>query len=311
MERQVALLIPAYKPSDALLHLIEELYEDIALFVIVSDGNDKTFAPVLNAICQKSKCRLVRHGINLGKGRALKTGFNEILNILQEEKIALKGVVTADADGQHLASDILKIADKTCHAQNSFVLGARDFSLKQIPLRSKIGNTITSKVFALLCGIRLSDTQTGLRGFGLSLLPLCIKVAGEGYEYETNFILKANEDGIAFEEVPITTVYENNNESSHFNPILDSFKIYRIIFKYTLSSCFSAVIDFIIFSALISMDVYIMLATYIARVFSAIVNFFTNRKIVFKSHKKLTPQIVKYALLCFFSGTISGGGYIV
>lgn len=236
----------------------------------------------------------------MGKGRALKTGFNYCLNTFPCAKI----IVTVDADGQHKIEDVIRICDNYI-ATNEVLLGKRNFNNAEIPMRSWFGNCLTKIVFNYLCGIKLSDTQTGLRVYPLNILPELLKVTGERYEYETNVLLYCHDNNIKLREVSIQTVYENNNESSHFNPLKDSIRIYGVIIRYIASSFLAVVVDNLVFILLSSHISNYYVLTYIGRACTAITNFSINRKIVFKEPGNLTLQVLRYTLLLLLSGTVS------
>ncbi len=85
-----------------------------------------------------------------------------------------------------------------------------------------------------------------------------------------NMLIEASEKNIALEEFPISTIYIEDNASSHFNPVMDSFKIYQTILKYSFSSLLTTVIDFVLFSILIGSGMKIISATYLSRMLSLI-----------------------------------------
>lgn len=216
------------------------------------------------------------------------------------------GAITVDADGQHCLRDILNIAKAMEKYPDNLILGCRHFKNEPIPLRSKLGNKISHYMMRWLCGINISDTQTGLRGIPYYFLPSACKIEGERYEYETNMLFTVKDQSIPITEIQIETIYEAKNSSSHFNPLKDSLKIYNVIFKYSLASLLSAFIDFIIFAILIKYEFGILSSTYIARSCAAVINFRINRNIVFKYKGNLVIQLTKYIILLIISGTISG-----
>lgn len=303
MKRPVVVLVPVYKPSENLITYISELEEYVEKIIVVSDGNTQyEYDKYISGLSNHSNVIVLKHYVNLGKGRALKTGINEAIKIVDE--FGLLGVITADADGQHSISDVIKVADCLVQNRETIILGVRNFSNSNIPFRSKIGNEITKLVFRWLCGMKVTDTQTGLRGIPSIYLPDCLENEGERYEYETNFLLHMNRKA-RFLEVEIATIYENNNASSHFNPLLDSIKIYRVILKYTLSSILAVLIDFGVFTLVTECGISVIASTYLSRGLAAFVNYFTNRRIVFKSSDRVLPQFIKYIFLVILSGTLS------
>ena len=222
---KVALIVPAYKPTKDMLPMLERFVKETDFVpVVVDDGSGSAY----NDIFEKTAAyaHVLRYETNRGKGGALKYGMNHILS--SGEYASFTSVVTADADGQHKPDDIKRTAS-AIEENGGLVLGVRHFTGK-VPFRSRFGNSMTKIVFALASGKKLTDTQTGLRGMRISDLPLHTSVPGEKYEYEMNVLFAAVKSGTEITEIPIETVYENNNESSHFHPIRDSYRIYKSIF---------------------------------------------------------------------------------
>ena len=297
------IIIPAYNPDESLLSLVKELKGYFRWIIIVNDGSEQKCGQIFESLQTEHGCVILNHYVNMGKGRALKTAFNYCIKLCSENKIA--GVITADADGQHNMDSILRINKAMCEYPANFILGVRSF-LKDVPFRSRFGNNVTKYVFQWLCGIHISDTQTGLRGIPVQYLGLCCGIDGEKYEYETNMLLMTKTEMIEITEVPIDTIYENNNATSHFNPLIDSFKIYQTILLYSLSSIIAVLIDFFTFGILINSGLGVLLSTYVGRLFSACANFTINRKVVFKSTSNCLKQLFRYGGLVLLSGTISG-----
>ena len=290
-----AILIPAYKPDHKLIELTNLLltHDDLVL-VVVDDGSGEAYAPVFQAL--NHKIQLISYPDNRGKGAALKTGIKYIYENLPD----CHRVVTADADGQHKYEDVRKILDKSAEMPGALVLGSRELKEHSIPLRSRFGNSITRWVFAIASGAHVHDTQTGLRGFDRAGMKLFLDVPGDRYEYEMNMLLTAARKGMPIVEVPIKTVYIDDNAGSHFHTIKDSIRIYMCIIKFTASSLISAFIDTILFSLLgliPAMTGNIFAREIIARIVSASVNFIINKNVVFKGNEKTVPALIKYILL--------------
>jgi len=171
-ELYTVLLIPAYKPEPVLPQLIREAAKDLAIkaVVVVDDGSGHVYRDVFDEIESIDGVRLIRHLVNLGKGAALKTG----LNFAACEFGGAAGVVTADADGQHAADDIIRVSQALLRNPKSLVLGCRSFG-SAVPARSRLGNVITRWVLRTVVGYRLNDTQTGLRGVPVDLIPSLLR----------------------------------------------------------------------------------------------------------------------------------------
>lgn len=282
--QKCVIIIPAYRPTTLLKELVCELQVNwVSKIICVDDGSGMEYANIFSSVAAMDKVSLLKHAVNLGKGRALKSAFNYVLNEFPEENM----VITVDADGQHTIQSIKKVYDAFSASKRSLILGCRTFlndgQKNKIPLRSRFGNIMTKLVFNFLCNIDISDTQTGLRGIPVSLLPNLLTVSGDRYEYETNCLLWCKDHLVELDEVEIETIYENNNESSHFNPLRDSLKIYLTIFKYMCSSMLSVIIDYVIFFLLTAYTGNIFILTYSGRVCAAFINFILNKKVVFKT----------------------------
>lgn len=223
----VAVLIPVWQPGDPLLHLVSTLARaGFGAIVVVDDGNPHACTTLFAELAALPRVHILRHALNRGKGRALKSGIRYILR----EMDGIQSLITADADGQHLPEDILRVAHATWRADDRPVLGARRFS-GSIPLRSQVGNLCTRYLFQVLTGHRLQDTQTGLRGLPRDLWPALIGIAGERYEYETAMLAELVRHGVHPVEVPIATVYHRGKHQSHFRPLKDSALIYRMLLR--------------------------------------------------------------------------------
>ena len=227
---KVAVLIPAWQPDERLAPLVSALAAaGFGAIVVVDDGSSPACAANFASAEALPRVHLLRHAVNLGKGRALKTGMRYFLN----ELAGFEGLVTADADGQHLAVDIERVARAMVEAEGRAVLGSRGL-VKDVPLRSRVGHWLTRHSFNLLLGQRLKDTQTGLRGFPAAMLAELVSLDGERYEYEMTVLAHLCRTGRCPLELPVETVYIDGNRSSHFDPIRDSMRIYRVLARIAL-----------------------------------------------------------------------------
>ncbi|MDR2655283.1 MAG: bifunctional glycosyltransferase family 2/GtrA family protein [Oscillospiraceae bacterium] len=291
------LVIPAYRPEKNFIKLIEEIrgLSDIKI-IVVDDGNGEKQQYIFDKVKKDFGCEVLMHEVNKGKGAGLKTAVRHVL-----ENYGC-GIVTADADGQHSPEDILKTVRALEENPDSVILGVRDFSLPQVPFKSRWGNRITRTVFRLKSGVRCSDTQTGLRGIPFCLMRESLDIPGERFEFEMNFLFWAAEKGARFIEVPISTIYIEGNKSTNFHSVRDSAKIYMGIFKFGLSSVLSAAVDLSVFQILISAtgDVWpnhTFWSNIAARISAGLLNFALNRAMVFKSKGGAGGNFFKYAVL--------------
>lgn len=295
------ILIPAFQPDMHLITLVQELRKETAdPVIVVDDGSTGESKEVFELL--PADVILLRHEHNRGKGRALKTGMAYVANHYPEDS----GVVLADADGQHKAADIIRVGQEQAKCPDTLILGSRQFR-GRIPWRSRVGNQITRTVFRLFSGKNLTDTQTGLRAFPVSLISLLLSLEGERYEYEMNMLLGCIEHGVRLKEVPIETIYEDNlNSTSHFKPVKDSARIYYCLLKFTGASLISFCADyaaFLLISLLMTLAgagdwaLSAAVSNIAARCISAVVNYILNRKFVYKSTDRVLTSGIRYAVL--------------
>ena len=300
-KNRAVVLIPAYKPDERLVTLTDELIGHGLDVMLVDDGGGETFAPIFER-CRALGAQVAVHTVNLGKGRALKTGINAALQAWPE----LSGIVTADADGQHTVSDILRLIEAMDAHPNTLVLGSREFT-GDVPFKSRWGNRITRAVYALASGIHVRDTQTGLRALPRESLAEMMRIDGERYEYEMNVLLKLRDMQLGVVEVPIETIYIDDNAGSHFNPVRDALRIYMVIFKFMLSSILSFAVDYALYWVCLGRFGLSPLISYaLARLVSSQVNYHMNKNTVF-SGRGGKHSMAKYYALAVTQGLIGAG----
>lgn len=295
-------LIPAYKPDDKFIVFLNELFRLNHKVVVVNDGSGEEYDKYFEAASSLGAV-VLSHEVNKGKGRALKTGIEHVLNNMPDADF----IVTADCDGQHTPADIQKVMDAGRENQKAIILGGR-FSGKgdKVPRRSVLGNTVTRWVFRLATGLPIKDTQTGLRGLPRFLLPKLVELKGERFEYEMNMLLYLKEWSVPFVEIPISTIYYNNNAGSHFNTFRDAWRIFKQIVSFLLVAILSLILDYALFKVFTLFGLWIPLCYVFARIISSIFNFAMNARFVFKNQDK--KVILKYYLVAFFIMIAGAGG---
>ena len=290
------LLVPAYCPGPALLRTLADVRAARPGWglVVVDDGSGPAYADTF-AEARGLGAAVVALGANRGKGAALKAGLAHVAATRPGSP-----VVCADADGQHALHDIVAIGERllTAPDRRRLVLGTRTFD-GRVPLRSRVGNTVTRWLFTAATRQRLEDTQTGLRGIPASLLAWACSVPGERYEHELQVLLRAGRAGIALDPVPIATIYLDDNSSSHFRPVADSLRVYLPLLAFLTSSVAAFVIDTVALLVLQALSSDLLLSVVGARVTSAGVNFVVNRRLVFDSERRVRTRTAgrRYAAL--------------
>ncbi len=286
------IIIPAYEPDTRMLQVINDIKTHSNYdIIIVNDGSNSNCSTLFEKAATAG-CTVLSHEHNKGKGAALKTAFSFLL-----ENNVTEDFICADCDGQHTWTDIKNIADALPRNPSSIVLGCRKF-VGKVPFRSKFGNKLTRAIFTLLTNNKIDDTQTGLRGFSFTMLPWLVTLQGNRYEYEMNQLLEAKKAGYQLNSIPIETIYENNNEGSHFQPVRDSLRIYLPIIKFSLSSLSCGAVDIILLFLFKYISDNLLYAVVGARVISSLCNYLLNKHLVFNSDSdKKRSSLVQYYLL--------------
>ena len=148
--KNVFVVIPTLSPDEKVfLPFMSKLVNEFPNVIVVNDGSSKKYNKVFDKL--DKRCILLNHYVNLGKGRALKTAINYILNNYDK----VDAIVTADSDGQHRVEDIKACAEASINNPNAYVLGCRNIKGSNVPFKSKYGNLITRNVMKLFVGISI------------------------------------------------------------------------------------------------------------------------------------------------------------
>ena len=315
MRKRFIALIPAYEPDEKIKKIADELLEKGFDIVVVDDGSGPDYAELFDELSQN--LTVLTHTENRGKGAALKTGMryiNKYMAYTESVKTAsgtetVSGrdavIVTVDADGQHLPEDVRRVAEISAQRRDALVLGSRALD-KDIPARSRFGNTVTRHVYSAATGVHVHDTQTGLRAFHRSLIPRLLEIEGDRYEYEINMLMQLAAEGVPIIEERIETVYEDNNRGSHFKTVRDSFRVYKEILKFSASSLASFAIDYCMYALLLAVTGAagitngLIISNIGARLVSGTANYTMNKKLVFKSRTGFAKSATQYILLAAF-----------
>lgn len=290
METTRIVLIPAFEPDERMTALAADMASRGFLVLVIDDGSGAAFEKLFENAAGSGI--ILRHEENRGKGAAIKTG----LRWIAENVSGHYTVVTMDADGQHLPGDAVRVCEAAGSEPDALILGSRCFR-KDTPLRNRTGNAITRWVFRLSTGVRIYDTQTGLRAFSDELLPELQSVSGERYEFEMNVLLVRAKQGRPIREIPIDTVYIDGNTHSHFSVVRDSVLIYRELLKFSAVSLASFAVDYSLFCLLSAITDTVALSNILARVVSGAVNYSLNRRLVFQSKAGVARSLLQYAAL--------------
>ncbi len=275
------ILIPAYEPTEELIKLLKTINKEF-ITIVVDDGSGTKFKKIFDTA--KEYAHVISYDVNKGKGYALKTGLKYI-----NDKYKDYYVITMDSDGQHKIKDALKLLDYAKKNKDTLVLGKR-IRGKKVPLRSKIGNSITRFIYKLVTNVNVYDTQTGLRVFSSNLVPFLLNIKGDRFEYEMNILLACPKNNIPIKEIEIETIYINNNKGSHFNTFKDSYLVYKNILKSLFKLFIIFLIDYILFIGLYFIFNNILFSCLISKIISSSIYYKFNYKD--KLSKYITLNII-------------------
>lgn len=324
-------LIPALAPARPLVDLVARLAADDIDVLVVDDGSGPDYEVVFDR-CALEGAEVLHLPENRGKGGALRAGIAHVRATRPGS-----GVLTADADGQHTLADIRRVRDVLDGIEAStdgaagpasadgavrrasapqavprtdLVLGVRGFDRAEVPLRSRLGNVVSSWVLRLASGARLGDTQTGLRGLPASRLAWAEAIPGDRYEYEYSMLVRAGREGIGLHQVPIETVYLDDNEASHFRPVRDSLRVLGPVVAFMGSGLLAFALDTLLFLAVSALGAPVWLALAAARLLSASGNFALNRRVVFDggADVPLGRALARYGVL---AAVVLGAGVLL
>ena len=291
-------LIPAYEPDEQLVKLTRQLHSHGLQVLVVDDGSGEAYQDIFARTAQYAT--VISLPENSGKGAALKAGMRHI----REQLPTCEHFITCDADGQHRVEDVLRVQEQLQKGEK-FVLTVRQWR-KDIPLRSKIGNNLSRFVYALLANRYLSDNQSGLRGFSRVHIDWLVQVAPNKYDYEMNVLYYAAKKNLRIATLPIEAIYIGNNESSHFNPLADTLRIYRSLFALAGGSFIGFLVSELLVlavSLILGYHQLVLTMPTVAAV-SYLVTIILNRYVYFRGtpcHDYFTTLVYKVILYVFYT----------
>ena len=219
IRRELAAVVPCYNAGGRVRGVVEGLGAILDHVIVVDDGSTDGSAASLEGL----PARVVAFPENRGKGFAMLAGFRAAL-----EDPVIQCVAIIDADGQHDPAELSQLYAAFAGQNADLVIGTRTFDMAHVPFRSRLGNKTTATVTRLLLGKAIPDTQSGYRLHSRRLLEHLLQILEGGrYETEMEILVEAVKGGYTVLPVPIQTLYEEGNPSSHFNKIRDSFRIYQ------------------------------------------------------------------------------------
>ena len=219
-EHRLILIIPAYNESGKITDVVREAKKVLLLneVLVVDDGSKDTTVKE----AEDAGALVIKHKVNSGKGAALRTGFQPVLDH------GYDAVITMDSDGQHDVDDIPRFLEAFSNSLPGIILGSRMHDISTMPAVRKCTNKFTSFVGSLLAHQRLEDSQSGFRLISSDVLR-AVELETSGFEMESELLVKASKAGFRIISVPIKTIY--GQEISKINPVVDTYKFLRLLFR--------------------------------------------------------------------------------
>jgi len=213
-EKPILALIPAWNEATRMRPIVEATRARLPVLV-VDDGSDDDTA----AVARAAGATVVCHPQRLGKGVALKTGFDWAL------EQGYEAVLTLDADGQHDPADMKKFLAAYEAGAGELIVGQRDFS--QMPFPRFFTNPFGSWLLSLALGTRIYDNQSGYRLHSRRFLEM-LDLTTTGFELEVEVIIQAVTRGVRIGWVDIRTIYDID-KVSYFHPVKDTARFFGMV----------------------------------------------------------------------------------
>lgn len=212
IKKKIAIVIPAYNEAEVIQHVVEDIkkaldnkYYNYEIIVVDDSSKDNTISE-----SQKAGAVVIPHILNMGSGGATSTG----LSYAQQNGFDI--AATVDADGQHIAKDIIKGIEIMLNSDIDLLIGSRLIDSKGMSKSKVIGNRGLSIITNILFGVKSTDSQSGLRIFSKKALD-SLKWKSSGYEFCSEMLWRAKQSRLKMDEYPITAVYTEYSKSKGQN----------------------------------------------------------------------------------------------
>jgi glycosyltransferase involved in cell wall biosynthesis len=299
------IIIPAYQPNNELVSLIKALTRNPnQRIILVDDGSTGNSREIIDAIDKDfSQVDVLRHAINLGKSKAIRTGFNHYLLNYANDSI---GIVTVDSDERFNQNDISKIIECFVKNPRTIVVGIEKPENKQSRFLQVLNNFFITSL-QKFTGATIVENSTDLRGIPKDVIVEFLKTDESENDFELDMLIKATQNKHSVLEMPI----QNINKIRYNNPfpkvLRDSTKTIFVFLRFSLLSMSAAAIDFAVFSIAFINTKTVFSSMVIARIVSGTFQFTLGKRVVFKSTKKIFGEIIRYVLLVIVLMLLSYG----
>ncbi|MCZ6696975.1 MAG: polysaccharide deacetylase family protein [Acidobacteria bacterium] len=221
--RGVLVAIQAYNCDRTIGSVVKQCLSYAPDVLVVDDGSEDATADQARA----AGARLLRHDRNRGKGMAIRTAASEAL------RGGYSGLLTVDGDGQHEAEDLPAFLEAHRGSPHTMWVGWRRDALERAPVARRLGNQFSNLALKLLAGVRLPDTQCGLRLYPIKLLR-SLSLCGTRYETEAEILVKARAIDWDMRPLPVHVRFVDGRPTSHFRPWADTARICILVIRHYL-----------------------------------------------------------------------------
>ncbi len=195
-------IIPAFNEEKNIKQVIEEANKLGITPIVVDDGStDKTFD-----ISSKSGAIVIRHGVNKGKGDAIKSGIEYLL---KKHRRDFDDVTVMDADMQYHPREVLSIFDALEKTKSDFVMGYRNW--REVPFRHRLGNFVWRTTFNIMFGTKLKDTNCGMMGFNRAAAEKLKNHILGGYIVDNSILIGAIKNNLKIHQVQVNVTYNRKS----------------------------------------------------------------------------------------------------
>ena len=214
----ICILIPVYNEAKNIGTLVKAVSAKGLDVIVIDDGSSDGSGE----LARQQGAFVIRHIERHGKGHALQSGFECIL------ERGYEALIIMDGDGQHAVDDLEKFLNHPYLTAKCVITGNRMHDPKEMPWVRFLTNHFMSFMISLACRQKIPDTQCGFRLIGRDVLK-ALEITCDGFEIETEILIKASKKGFPIYSVPIKTIYED--EESKISPLRDTFRFVKYFTK--------------------------------------------------------------------------------
>lgn len=214
-------IIPVYNSQGSIEEVVEGAKGLIDDIIVIDDGSTDNTA----LLAKKAGAHVIKVSGNRGKGNVLRLAFR------YAKASGYDAIITLDADLQHDPSEIPAFIEKYTSEKSHIVSGNRLHDREKIPRIRYVPNWIGTRLFSRLIGQAVYDSQCGFRLYDRRIIDN-IPIVRDGFDAESDILLRAGKRGYRIDFVPIKTIYpEGRGSGSFYRPVRDTFHICTVYLK--------------------------------------------------------------------------------